>query len=106
AESAIAAEPMLGVEVKLEDELDTAPLLFGEAQGRIVVTCAADDAAQVVEAARGLDVAAEVIGTVGTAAGLFNLRTRAGAEISLPVASLHEVHSTAIPRLMERAAAE
>ena len=106
AESAIAAEPMLGVEVRLDDELDPAALLFGEAQGRIVVTCAADDAAKVVETARGLDVVAQVIGTVGRAAGAFNMQTRTGAEISLPVASLHEVHSTAIPRLMERAAAE
>jgi phosphoribosylformylglycinamidine synthase subunit PurL len=106
AESAITAEPMLGVNVQLNDDLDPAALLFGEAQGRIVVSCAADDAAGVIETARGMDVAAEVIGTVGAADGEFNLRTRGAAAIALPVASLHEVYSTAIPRLMERAAAE
>ncbi|HEX5520892.1 MAG TPA: phosphoribosylformylglycinamidine synthase subunit PurL, partial [Longimicrobiaceae bacterium] len=41
AESAIAdAEHVMGVDVELDDELPTAALLFGEAQGRAVVSCA------------------------------------------------------------------
>jgi phosphoribosylformylglycinamidine synthase len=105
AESAIAAETRLGATVELADELDAAALLFGEAQGRIVVTCAPEQRAAVVEAAHRADVPAAVIGTVGGADGELRVRTR-DAAIALPVASLHEVHSTAIPRLMERAAAE
>ncbi|HEX2166619.1 MAG TPA: phosphoribosylformylglycinamidine synthase subunit PurL, partial [Longimicrobiales bacterium] len=104
AESAIASGPMRGVSVSLDDDLDPAALLFGEAQGRIVVSCAAEDAERVIAAARGMDVPAQVIGSVGAAAGTFDVRTRAGADIALSVGSLHEVHSTAIPRLMERAA--
>ncbi|MGH7446238.1 MAG: hypothetical protein ACRELT_01670, partial [Longimicrobiales bacterium] len=76
------------------------------AQGRIVVSCAADDAAKVVEAAARMGVPAAVIGTVGAPAGEFDLRTQSAAPIALPVASLHEVYSSAIPRLMERAVAE
>ena len=106
AESAIAGEPMFGVHIELKDDLDAAPLLFGEAQGRIVVSCAEADAARVVEQALSMQVPAEVIGAVGEAAGEFSITTTSGARVALPVASLHEVHSTAIPRLMERAAAE
>ncbi|HSJ08464.1 MAG TPA: phosphoribosylformylglycinamidine synthase subunit PurL [Longimicrobiales bacterium] len=98
AESAITAEPMLGVDVTLDDELDAAALLFGEAQGRIVVSCAATDAEAVVAAAAGAGVPARTIGSV--AAGSFTIATPGAARIELPTASLHEVFTTAIPRLM------
>jgi hypothetical protein len=45
------------------------------------------------------------VGSVGAAGGQFNVRLRSAA-VGLPVASLHEVYSSAIPRLMERTAAE
>jgi phosphoribosylformylglycinamidine synthase subunit PurL len=106
AESSIAADPMLGIECELHDELDPAALLFGEAQGRIVVSCRAEAVGQVVEQAAGMGVPATVIGKVARADGAFRVRTAAGAAIDLPVASLHEVHAMAIPRLMERASAE
>jgi phosphoribosylformylglycinamidine synthase II len=106
AESALAGEPMFGVDVELHDDLEAGALLFGEAQGRIIVSCSPDDAVDVIEAARRMDVPGAVIGAVGAAAGEFTVRTQGAAAIALPVASLHEVHSTAIPRLMERAAAE
>jgi phosphoribosylformylglycinamidine synthase subunit PurL len=106
AESCIAAEPMYGIDCELHDELDPAALLFGEAQGRIVVSCSAEHAGKVVAEAERMDVPATVIGRVAAAGGTFRVRTAAGAVIDLPVASLHEVHAMAIPRLMERAAAE
>jgi phosphoribosylformylglycinamidine synthase len=105
AESALTAEPMFGVDVELSDDLDPAALLFGEAQGRIVVSCAAAEVTNVIEMANGMGVHAAVAGSVGAAGGQFNVRLRSAA-VGLPVASLHEVYSSAIPRLMERTAAE
>ncbi|HEX6133703.1 MAG TPA: phosphoribosylformylglycinamidine synthase subunit PurL [Longimicrobiales bacterium] len=105
AECAMTGESMLGIDVELTDELDTAALLFGEAQGRIVVSCAAEQVEAVIAAAAGLNVPATLLGTVGAEEGAFRIRTRSAA-IDLPVASLREVHASAIPRLMERAAAE
>ncbi|MEX0907616.1 MAG: AIR synthase-related protein [Gemmatimonadota bacterium] len=102
ADCSLAGEPMFGVDVELHDELDAAALLFGEAQGRIVVTCAPEHAGRIVAAGGAADVPAAVIGSVGAADGKFTLRTRVGAAIDLPVSSLHEVWSTAIPRLMDR----
>jgi phosphoribosylformylglycinamidine synthase subunit PurL len=97
---------MVGVSFGLADDLDAAPLLFGEAQGRIVVSCAQDDSEAVVTLAAEMDVPAAVIGSVGAPDGRFVVRTARGAAIDLPVASLHEVWSMAIPKLMERTSAE
>jgi phosphoribosylformylglycinamidine synthase len=104
AESAMGGEHRRGVRVVLEDELGVAPLLFGEAQGRVVVSTA--DPAAVVSAAAAAGVPAAVIGQVGAPDGRFVVATRTGIAIDLPVASLYEVWSTAIPRLMERVSAE
>jgi phosphoribosylformylglycinamidine synthase subunit PurL len=106
AESAIGGEEPFGVECDLDDELDAAALLFGEAQGRIVVSCAAGDAERLIADAGTAGVPAAVIGRVGPRGGAFRIRTNVGAAIDLPVANLEEVHTMAIPRLMERAAAE
>ncbi|MGH7575510.1 MAG: phosphoribosylformylglycinamidine synthase subunit PurL [Longimicrobiales bacterium] len=53
-----------GVDVTLDDNLPAAPLLFGEAQGRIVVSCAPDALEAVIAAARAHGVHAGAIGTV------------------------------------------
>jgi phosphoribosylformylglycinamidine synthase len=106
AESAMAGEAMYGVNVELDDDLDPAALLFGEAQGRVVVSCLAENSSRIIEAANGMGVPAAVVGSTGTKDGEFNVRTNVGAAVALPVTSLHEVYSTAIPRLMERATAE
>jgi phosphoribosylformylglycinamidine synthase subunit PurL len=46
AESAMGThgDDMFGIDVELADDVAIRPLLFGEAQGRIVVSCAAADA--------------------------------------------------------------
>jgi phosphoribosylformylglycinamidine synthase subunit PurL len=106
AECAMAGDELFGVDVELQDELAAAPLLFGEAQGRIVVSAAAEDAAAIIETAASMGVPAAVIGSVGQHRGQFRIRTSGPAVVDLPVESLHEVYFTAIPRLMERAAAE
>jgi phosphoribosylformylglycinamidine synthase subunit PurL len=105
AECTIAANPSLGIDVALDDRLDAAALLFGEAQGRIVLSCAAEHSDTVVEAAARMKVPARIVGRV-TEHGQFIMRTAAGADIDLPVASLDEIYTTAIPRMMDRAIAE
>jgi phosphoribosylformylglycinamidine synthase subunit PurL len=105
AECAMGDATRHGVDVELTDDLQPAALLFGEAQGRIVASCAASDADPVIDAARRQQVPARVIGRVGEVDGQFIVRTT-DSTIELPVASLHEIYTTAIPRLMERASAE
>src|SRR5690606_3540262 len=76
AESAIRdAERPLGVDVALDDDLAWTPLLFGEAQGRIVVSCAPERVEEVLAVARRHGVPAKRIGTVGPVGGKFTVAT-------------------------------
>jgi phosphoribosylformylglycinamidine synthase len=73
-------------------------LLFGESQGRVVITCAALDATKVVERAKILGVPAMRIGTVGGDA--LKIKTPAG-EVAAPVAELHDGWWNSIARTMK-----
>jgi phosphoribosylformylglycinamidine synthase subunit PurL len=106
AESAMAGDARWGVDVELHDTIPAAPLLFGEAQGRIVVSCAPAAAETVIATAARMGVPAARLGSVVRRHGRFVVRVAGRGLIDLPVSSLHEIWSTAIPRLMERAAAE
>jgi phosphoribosylformylglycinamidine synthase len=102
AESAIQREELLGIDVQLDDDLEPAALLFGEAQGRIIVTCSPADRETVLAIASKHGVPARVIGKVtGGEQPRFVLGT-GKASIDAAVADLAEVWRTAIPRLMER----
>jgi phosphoribosylformylglycinamidine synthase len=102
AESAVAnPERLLGVDVSVEDDLAAMAVFFGEAQGRIVVSCAADRVDEVLAVARKHGVPATRIGTVGAVDGAFTFRTRSGLAIEAPVADLATVYYGAIPRFME-----
>ncbi len=106
AESAIA-DPLrvLGVEVALEDELPGAPLLFGETQARVVVSCAAAALEAVLAAARRHGVPATRIGRVGEPGGHVRVRTRTCPPIDASAAELREIWATSIPRVMEQSPA-
>src|SRR5690606_13222435 len=105
AESALAdPERPLGVDVALEDDLPAAALLFGEAQGRVVVSCAPADVQRVVEVAGRHGVPAARIGTVGAVDGPFVVRGR-DTRIEAPAAELADAYHNAIPRIMEQAVA-
>jgi phosphoribosylformylglycinamidine synthase II len=106
AESAMADSARLfGIEVKMSDALDAAPLLFGEAQGRIIVSCEASRVDEVLAIARGHGVPARGIGHVADVNGLFRIETSSGALLSSNVADLEEIYAGAIPRLMEQSPA-
>ena len=107
AESAImGADAPRGVDVTLADTLDAAPLLFGEAQGRIIVSCAPFDVEAVLGLAQKQGVPAARIGTVRAGAATnttFRISTP-GITLEVAVADLAEVWTSAISRLMDRTA--
>ncbi|HWX20817.1 MAG TPA: phosphoribosylformylglycinamidine synthase subunit PurL [Candidatus Binatia bacterium] len=72
-------------------------LLFGETQGRIVISTSALDAVKVVERAKLLGVSASRIGVVG--GDVLEIRTAAG-ESNWPVAELYDLWWNAIARAM------
>jgi len=105
AECAIGeAERPLGVDVRLEDDLPPAALLFGETQGRIVVSCSEDRLDGVLAVAKEQGVPVRAIGRVGEPGGPFRVRTGNGAAIDIGVEELAREYYEAIPRVMDRSA--
>jgi len=105
-ESAFAggAEPF-GIDVTLDDDLPANALLFGEAQGRVVLSC---DAAKADELVRSLGihgVPAKRIGTVGGRNGAIRIATKGGT-VHAPVFGLQQIYENAIPRRMDGSAAD
>jgi phosphoribosylformylglycinamidine synthase subunit PurL len=95
-----------GLTVALEDDLPIDALLFGEAQGRIVVSCAESRVERVLELAAARGVPATRIGTVGEVGGEVVLELRAtGRTVRLAASALAEAYHTAIPRIMATPAA-
>jgi phosphoribosylformylglycinamidine (FGAM) synthase-like enzyme len=106
AESAFGdpARPF-GVQVDLGDDLPTPALLLGEAQSRIVVSCAPESVEALLALAREHGVPAGVIGRVGPVDGDFRIGTRDGG-IEAPVAELARIYYSAIPRRMDGSPAD
>ncbi len=109
AESAIAdTRRPLGFDGHVDDDLAPAAVLFGEAQGRAIVSCAPDRLDAVLAVAQRHGVPARAIGVVGEAEGRFRLRVddAEGGEattIDAPVRRLAEAYHTAISSVMEQA---
>ncbi len=77
-----------------------AAILFGEDQGRYIVTTA--DAAPIVTRARSAGLIAIPIGTTGGDTVAFDLVDRGGIQ-SIPLAALRAAHEGAFPAMMEAA---
>ena len=94
----------VGVDVDLAEwaHLPTRALLFGEAQGRVIVATAAPS--ELVAMAQRMDVPARVIGRVGAQAGTFRIRHSTGV-IEAPVGEVAAAYHDAIPRIMTQVAA-
>jgi phosphoribosylformylglycinamidine synthase II len=99
AECAFGEVPF-GVDVELDDALPANALLFGEAQGRVVVSCAEADVDGILDVARENGVPARRIGTVGAPFGTFAIRT-GGGSIEAAASELVAVYEQAIPRRMD-----
>lgn len=89
------------VDLKAWEGTPVRALLFGEAQGRIVVSTKSPDA--ILSIASQHDVRATVIGRVGARNGTFRI-TFAGGALESPVARLADAYHDAIPRIMTRVA--
>jgi len=101
AEAALGdGEHSFGIDVTLADEIAPVPLLFGETQGRVVVSCRPDRLAHVAELAASHDMPCAQIGQVGAPVGSF--RIRAGTSgVDVPVRELADTFFGAIPALMD-----
>ncbi len=78
---------------------DDAALLYGEDQGRVVLSCDPAHEAAVIAVAAEFGVPVFVAGTVGAAMGTLAVIT-ASARYEWPVSSLRETYFNAIPRRM------
>jgi phosphoribosylformylglycinamidine synthase len=95
----VDGEPF-GVDVALDDDLPSNALLFGEAQGRVVLSCDAAKEAELVRCLEIHGVPSKRIGTVGAPGGTFRVATADGA-IESSAADLRQIYENAIPRRMD-----
>ncbi len=103
AESALGSgEHPLGIQVTLRDSLPTLPLLFGEAQGRVVVSCDARSVDEVLTLAKRHGVPGRAIGTVAPEDEGFRINGRA-TTLEVDVKVLTDRFFGAIPNLMNGA---
>ena len=93
-----------GVDVDLGawERLPVRALLFGEAQGRVIVSTPA--ASDVLATAARHGVPARVIGRVADAGEGFRVRV-GDARFSVPVGTLADAYHSAIPSIMARSSA-
>ncbi|MGH7649435.1 MAG: AIR synthase-related protein, partial [Gemmatimonadaceae bacterium] len=106
AECAVGdAEHPLGAEVDLAawSALPLRALLFGEAQGRVIVSGAQPDRVLAIAAAHG--VAARRIGTVRATSGTLEIRVGSWT-FAAPLARLASAYHDAIPNIMSSAPGE
>jgi phosphoribosylformylglycinamidine synthase len=89
------------VDLSAWSDLPLRALLFGEAQGRVIVSTADAKAVHAAAAAHG--VRATTIGTVAMAAAPFSI-TVGSRRIQSSVVPLADAYHEAIPRIMSRAA--
>lgn len=94
----------LGVDVELPDALPAPALFFGEAQGRVVVSCAEADVDRLLEVAADHGVPARRIGSVAPASAGLRIRG-AGTEIFCRTASLADGYFNALSSIMDAAPA-
>jgi phosphoribosylformylglycinamidine synthase len=100
-ESALGnGERSFGIDVTLTNEMAPVPTLFGESQGRIVVSCRPERLARVIELAGSHNVPCAQIGQVSAPEGSF--RIRAGTSgVDVPVRDLADAFFGAIPARMD-----
>jgi phosphoribosylformylglycinamidine synthase II len=89
------------VDLKHWRELPARALLFGEAQGRVVISTNMPDT--VLSIAKNHRVPGRIIGQVGALGAPLHITTVAN-ELSAPLPKLDEAYHEAIPRIMSRAA--
>ncbi len=107
AEAAFGGESACGFTVDLRECASGVPdaaLLFGEDQGRAVVSADAQDVEALLALARTHGVPARVLGAVGAEGGAARF-VLPQAVLERPIGRLREIHESAIPRRMATGAA-
>jgi len=101
AESALReGESPLGADIDLDDEVRPVAALFGEAQGRIIVSCAPESTAKVLQVAKEHGVPARRIGAVTEGGGEFSIKVRDGF-ISAKLDEMAEAYFGALAGIMD-----
>jgi phosphoribosylformylglycinamidine synthase len=90
----------MGVTAAVDDDLRPVVALFGESQGRIVVSCDPSTTDEVLQIAARHGVPARRIGQVTPFEDGFSLEVRDGS-VSASLAELSEVYFGALPKLMD-----
>jgi len=101
AECAIGdGEAPFGLSARLDDDLRPVVSLFGEAQGRIIISCDPASTSDVLKIAESHGVPALRIGAVTEATDGFSLTVRDGS-LSASVAELARAYFDALPNIMD-----
>ncbi len=90
----------VGIDVELSDPLLPIPLLFGESQGRVVVSCAEGKIDRVRATAERHGVPCTEVGGVGAHGGRFRIRVGTSG-VDVPVRDLADAFFGAIPARMD-----
>ncbi|MEX2048189.1 MAG: AIR synthase-related protein, partial [Gemmatimonadota bacterium] len=100
AEAALGdGETPHGVHVELDDPLRPVGILFGEAQGRIVISCDPSKTAELLRVAERYDVPARRIGSVMSADQGLSISVR-GASVRADLGEAADAYFGALPRAM------
>ena len=91
---------LFGCEVDVRNSLRLDALLFGESQGRALVSCMPENVAFVMETAERHGVLAERIGTVGAAGGRVVISSNGKAAVDLDSAELHAAWSGGFGKIL------
>jgi len=101
AECAIGdGEAAIGIDVRLDDDLDPVAALFAESQGRIIISCTPDQTADVLRIAEEHDVPAARIGSVTAEGGPFRIVMSEG-RVDADLAKMAEAYFGALPDIMD-----
>ena len=93
-------ETPLGVHAEVDDDLRPVVALFGEAHGRVVVSCDPSKTDELLRTAKRYDVPAVRIGKVVSAEEGFRLTVRGGS-VEASLAEMADAFFEAIPRWMD-----
>jgi phosphoribosylformylglycinamidine synthase len=93
-------EAPLGVRVALDDDLRPVGVLFGEAQGRIIVSCDPSATAEVLRLAARYEVPARRIGRVSSGDEGFSISLR-NASVRTTVAAMADAYFDSLSRVMD-----
>ena len=93
-------EASIGIDVALDDDLPPVATLFAESQGRIVVSCAPDQTAEVLRIAEKHGVPAARIGSVAAPGSPFRI-TMSEGRVEADLTAMADAYFGALPDIMD-----